>query len=616
MIDRAQIPMKPAAAPARPLTPAPFGTLQRKCACGGSGSSGGECEECKKKKLQRWAAGSGPETAPSIVHEVLRSPGQPLDAATRALFEPRFGHDFSKVRVHADARANESARSVNALAYTVGPQIVFGAGLYQPNAAGGKQLLGHELTHVVQQHGHIATADQLRVGPSDDTYEREANQTSLNVTSREQNVVPPVLGTGPSVQRQGEESGGGPAAAGALPSLPSFPPFPSLPSLPSLPPLPTTLPPACNPATSKLQAQGLHAYVWASYLAFARSVFGKETTDIWSSYLDTSTGLPRASRAYSGAGEIVGGFTKHHKSAEAETEIVNAAAAVLATPAGAPLLPAAGKSATVAVTSVIPAATLTKRINDPADRMGLDYDSPATTIPGNIAGGIGSGGPPGNTVSDPDTRDVGGSLQLGLDPGGANLTITPALTFKVHDTVDFCPGALGGRLARAETVPMSILEATEARFGTVFAADVPFDVSYPGPATATKTITVTSPTPKPKPAPGPGPGPAPPRFEPPGPEPAPGPGPAPGPKPGPGPGPATPPSPFSGEVTASFLQIRTAPNTSSAVLGNYPRGSTIAIICQVTGTDVEGNKMWDKTDRGFVSDRYVHRTGTGTPPGC
>jgi len=123
--------------------------------------------------------------APPIVHDVLRSPGQPLDAATRASMEPRFGHDFSKVRIHADARANESARSVNALAYTVGPQIVFGAGLYQPGAASGQRLLAHELTHVVQQHGQSADGQPLRVGPSTDSYEQEAEHAASATTHEE-----------------------------------------------------------------------------------------------------------------------------------------------------------------------------------------------------------------------------------------------------------------------------------------------------------------------------------------------------------------------------------------------------------------------------------------------
>lgn len=88
---------------------------------------------------------------PPIVHDVLRSPGQPLDAQTRAFMEPRFGHDFSNVRVHTDENAAESARAVDALAYTVGHNVVFGAGQYAPNTGVGRRLLAHELTHVAQQ---------------------------------------------------------------------------------------------------------------------------------------------------------------------------------------------------------------------------------------------------------------------------------------------------------------------------------------------------------------------------------------------------------------------------------------------------------------------------------
>jgi len=88
---------------------------------------------------------------PSIVHEALTSPGQPLDAGTRAHMEPRFGHDFSRVRIHADTNAAESARSINALAYTVDNDVVFNRGRYAPGTLEGRQLLGHELAHVVQQ---------------------------------------------------------------------------------------------------------------------------------------------------------------------------------------------------------------------------------------------------------------------------------------------------------------------------------------------------------------------------------------------------------------------------------------------------------------------------------
>jgi hypothetical protein len=132
-------------------------TLQRKCACGQHTIAGGECEECRQKRegmLQRAAVNTAPTNGvPSIVHGVLNSSGQPLDAGTRAFMEPRFGHDFSQVRVHTDARAAESAQSVNALAYTVGRNVVFGVGQYAPATSEGKRLMAHELTHVVQQTG-------------------------------------------------------------------------------------------------------------------------------------------------------------------------------------------------------------------------------------------------------------------------------------------------------------------------------------------------------------------------------------------------------------------------------------------------------------------------------
>jgi hypothetical protein len=88
---------------------------------------------------------------PSIVEDVLRMPGRPLDDDARAFFEPRFGHDFSRVRVHSDARAGESARAIRAHAYTVGQHVVFGRGRLAPRSSAGQKLLAHELAHVVQQ---------------------------------------------------------------------------------------------------------------------------------------------------------------------------------------------------------------------------------------------------------------------------------------------------------------------------------------------------------------------------------------------------------------------------------------------------------------------------------
>lgn len=133
--------------------PAP--TLQRACAPCAAG--GPPCPKCENEKtgLARRKTEQSSDIA-GVSDDFLQNlgPGHSLDASTRAFFEPRFGHDFSQVRVHTDAKAAESARSVDALAYTMGRDVVFGAERYTPGTNGGRRLLAHELTHVVQQSGN------------------------------------------------------------------------------------------------------------------------------------------------------------------------------------------------------------------------------------------------------------------------------------------------------------------------------------------------------------------------------------------------------------------------------------------------------------------------------
>jgi hypothetical protein len=108
---------------------------------------------------------SGREISPPITDNInsLIGGGQPLPAATRSFFEPRFGADFSGVRVHAHSEAAQVASSVNAKAFTLGRDLVFGAGQYSPETTGGKKLLAHELTHVIQQgSGRQATNQSLQ----------------------------------------------------------------------------------------------------------------------------------------------------------------------------------------------------------------------------------------------------------------------------------------------------------------------------------------------------------------------------------------------------------------------------------------------------------------------
>jgi hypothetical protein len=143
------------AAPA-PFKSAPSVLLQRKRFCGGTPYPTGECEACRRRRLdlqRHTSPAAEASVVPPIVHEVLRSPGKPLDTETRAFMESRFGHDFGQVRVHTDVRAAKSARTVSAIAYTMKHNIAFSTGSYSPSTPTGKHLLAHELAHVVQQTG-------------------------------------------------------------------------------------------------------------------------------------------------------------------------------------------------------------------------------------------------------------------------------------------------------------------------------------------------------------------------------------------------------------------------------------------------------------------------------
>ena len=153
----------------------------------------GECEEHRKEPLTLQRSGANQAAQPSVppvVDEVLHSPGQPLDAVTRAFMESRFGHNFSDVRVHTDTRAGESAHAVSALAYTVGKQIVFRHGCYQPGSIEGRRLLAHELAHTIQQGAAAANPRwDLIVGAQSDPLEAEAAQRATSITGESRSLA-------------------------------------------------------------------------------------------------------------------------------------------------------------------------------------------------------------------------------------------------------------------------------------------------------------------------------------------------------------------------------------------------------------------------------------------
>jgi hypothetical protein len=168
-------------------------------------------------RLQRLAGNSGvssllaereEDDRPSPVKEVVGSGGDALDDATREDMEARLGHDFGDVRVHTDARATDSARSVNANAYTVGNDVVFQRDRYAPGSDEGRRMLAHELTHVIQQRSGPVDGTPapggIRVSDPADRFEQEAASRADQVVSGPVPVAAP--GQSPAaVQRQPAE---------------------------------------------------------------------------------------------------------------------------------------------------------------------------------------------------------------------------------------------------------------------------------------------------------------------------------------------------------------------------------------------------------------------------
>ncbi len=192
------------------IVPARAPILQRTCACGNR-TTVQECSECGARSalLQRAAVSHKATShhddgcAPPLVDRVLRSGGAPLDSATRASMESRFGQDFGHVRIHTDEQASASARAVSALAYTVGRDVVFGQGQYAPGSSRGRCLIAHELTHVVQQGGVPWSGGALSIGAQDAAHELEADRAGEGYGAT--TIATPASAAGATLQRQPED---------------------------------------------------------------------------------------------------------------------------------------------------------------------------------------------------------------------------------------------------------------------------------------------------------------------------------------------------------------------------------------------------------------------------
>lgn len=227
-----------------PFMPVSRDVLQRKCACGTHTMGGGQCAECQKKKmgvggrpLQTRLAISEPgdayeqeadrvadqvmaapvcssvsggafpaiqrfteqstgqtDTTPASVDRVLRSAGRPLEVATQRDMEQRFDHDFSQVRIHTGPAAEQSAGEVNARAYTVGQNIVFGARQFSQGTIEGRHLIAHELTHVVQQAS--PAREMLHRSPDDEKGKADEKPVAkfVGCTEDQQSMIQGAIG--------------------------------------------------------------------------------------------------------------------------------------------------------------------------------------------------------------------------------------------------------------------------------------------------------------------------------------------------------------------------------------------------------------------------------------
>jgi Domain of unknown function (DUF4157) len=161
-----------------------------RCACGAIAGPDGQCERCRADDgpsvVQRKTDGGSaePTEVPPAVYAALAESGRPLYPHTRQWAEETFGQRFDHVQVHTGPLAEHSASEVGAVAYAVGPHVVFGAGQYVPDTPTGQRLLAHELAHTVQQRG-IGAAGPLEIGSPDTAMEREADRVGEAVGMRD-----------------------------------------------------------------------------------------------------------------------------------------------------------------------------------------------------------------------------------------------------------------------------------------------------------------------------------------------------------------------------------------------------------------------------------------------
>lgn len=470
---------------------APQAVLQRKCECGARTPGGATCQRCAGKasglqrklmigasndpleheadrvadqvlampaavtasaappRIQRaQTVASGVRDAPDSVDTALRESGRPLDGAVRDDMEQRFGQDFSQVRVHDGGAAARSARDVQARAYTVGSDIVFGAGQPAATSIAGARLLAHELTHVVQQRGAASGAAQPQM------LRRNGDPGILDgLFDDAKKAIGGLAKSGEEMVREQLRALGTLPGTGAVFSHPRCPKN------------------FCNPFADVNAAKVNLAATAPILLAGVGKVVSPRVVPLWGAYLFGGSGKRNLTSSFGGDftasettqrtaafihGQVVTEVTRNHKK----------------------IMPAAVPGPVTVDLTANMAKTLAA-IDHQGGAHAMDFNV-IGEIPGNLAGGVGKDQTKVSVGAQPSTQDDSRSARISATltrtPGG--LRVSPQVNFKVIDTIDLCPGNCGAIKEKDATIPMSRFEATK------LSGDVPFEVEFPAPSAA------------------------------------------------------------------------------------------------------------------------------------
>lgn len=493
-----------------------------------------------------------------------------MTGATQALpyaerIQTSFGrHRVAGIEAHVGGPAAESAQELGANAYAMGTKVAFAASPDLHTAA-------HEAAHVIQQQSGL----QLKngVGQAGDAHEQHADAVADLVVQGQsaEKLLDQYASAGPTTcagcgaQKEAAQGEASECAACQAKSQTAGAAVQKNAAVVQLQAggggsggCPESF---CKPfSLPKIVVEQMRTTAAPALLAGIAIKVNPRVVPLWSQYLFGGA-APQDLSAQFGAD-----FTSSATTAATTDFLVDELKKDLTTKP--PAFPPGDAVVTIDIPSRIGAALTEIDTPESANEMNFNVIG---EVPGNIAGGIGKTQTTTAVGARPspfnDSRTATGTALVTRLPDGS-LSVIPTINFTVKDTIDLCPGNCGAPTEQRATVPLSRFEASGV------SGDVPFTVNFPAPP---RVFTVTpAPTPVP-PTP-------------------------------------TPAGPVTGIIKASALRIRSGPSTAAKVLGSYPRGTNITILCQTQGTEVEGNAKWDKTNKGFVSDRFVERTAE--PPAC